>query len=761
MELEIEIAPQNSFSQYQISKNNPAEETAQILADGIRLAKDGSRAEARQLLLRVTETTPENETAWLWLASISEYPEELMIFLQRVLHINPHNERALEWAAATRTLLTKTFMQHGSGALLENRPEFARQCFLQAAAHEPRNENIWLELAALAESPEEKTAHLEQVLNLDPANGNALSALESIKNETSQSLLKKANFAAISGEHETAAQLLEEIMKTTPDCEEAWILKAYLAVEPGEKIECYEKVLQLNPENEAAQAGLSALQAIIEKTSEKKSLAESLKEALEANNYAAESATEDFVEVSLVKQPVSDEEYAVPESFSDDEENKLSSFEDVLLPVYFDSPTQELDADFVENGEIVLAFLDEQESESSENCAGNSENSAGHKESFRQPENLNFVSSERDENVAELSNDINFAGQDGNADDEFHVSAADTTFFIDLPSAQKLYPLDEEIFAAETTSEVSAASKEINNTAFGTIPKPDVAFQTELLETAELISAESKFTAPQQECEEVLTYSDVSTEQSAEVLQCPFCHATNETQAIICGSCRTMLSLSDLEMLLAYQDADFEVLQTAIANAEAARAIRKFTVEELTSLAIAHLNAKHLRTGLTCLQEAAQLAPNDIVLSSKINFLAIRLAEIEEQRQKTIETQVRKCTIMIVDDSPTIRKLVSGKLEKCGHTVVSAANGADALTQIKEVTPDLILLDIAMPEMDGYQVCKIIRSNEATCSVPVLMISGKDGFFDEKRGQAAGSTGFIVKPFGPETLLRTIENYLS
>ncbi|MGI8555461.1 MAG: hypothetical protein ACR2LT_03780, partial [Pyrinomonadaceae bacterium] len=74
MELEIEIAPQNSFSQYQISKNNPAEETAQILADGIRLAEDGSRAEARQLLVRVTETTPENETAWLWLASISEYP---------------------------------------------------------------------------------------------------------------------------------------------------------------------------------------------------------------------------------------------------------------------------------------------------------------------------------------------------------------------------------------------------------------------------------------------------------------------------------------------------------------------------------------------------------------------------------------------------------------------------------------------------------------------------------------------------------------
>ena len=65
-----------------------------------------------------------------------------------------------------------------------------------------------------------------------------------------------------------------------------------------------------------------------------------------------------------------------------------------------------------------------------------------------------------------------------------------------------------------------------------------------------------------------------------------------------------------------------------------------------------------------------------------------------------------------------------------------------------------------MPQMDGYQVCKLIRSHAPTRNVPVIMISGKDGFFDKVRGRMAGTTGYITKPFGPETLMRTIESYV-
>jgi twitching motility two-component system response regulator PilG len=83
----------------------------------------------------------------------------------------------------------------------------------------------------------------------------------------------------------------------------------------------------------------------------------------------------------------------------------------------------------------------------------------------------------------------------------------------------------------------------------------------------------------------------------------------------------------------------------------------------------------------------------------------------------------------------------------------------DALAKINEEKPDLILLDVTMPRLDGFQLCKLIRQNPTTKQVPVVMISGKDGFFDKVRGRMAGSTAYITKPFGPETLLQTVENY--
>jgi twitching motility two-component system response regulator PilG len=162
---------------------------------------------------------------------------------------------------------------------------------------------------------------------------------------------------------------------------------------------------------------------------------------------------------------------------------------------------------------------------------------------------------------------------------------------------------------------------------------------------------------------------------------------------------------------------------------------------------------------LTALQKAVRLNPNNVVLESQVNALAIRLSEIEE-KESVQNWMPRDKTIMVVDDSATVRKLISGKLEKCGHIVITAVDGMDAMEKLNDVTPDLILLDIAMPRMDGYQVCKLIRNNESTKEIPIVMISGKDGFFDKVRGRMAGTTSYITKPFGPETLMKMLETYL-
>jgi twitching motility two-component system response regulator PilG len=105
--------------------------------------------------------------------------------------------------------------------------------------------------------------------------------------------------------------------------------------------------------------------------------------------------------------------------------------------------------------------------------------------------------------------------------------------------------------------------------------------------------------------------------------------------------------------------------------------------------------------------------------------------------------------------------LIAGKLEAAGYQVFCAESGRQASVVARNVKPALVLLDIAMPKMDGYQVCKILRSNSATKDIPVIMISGKEGFYDEVKGAESGASGFITKPFGPETLMKAVEGYLA
>jgi twitching motility two-component system response regulator PilG len=115
--------------------------------------------------------------------------------------------------------------------------------------------------------------------------------------------------------------------------------------------------------------------------------------------------------------------------------------------------------------------------------------------------------------------------------------------------------------------------------------------------------------------------------------------------------------------------------------------------------------------------------------------------------------------VMVVDDSPTIRKAVSIGLEAEGYHVVTAVDGLDALRRLEETQPDLILLDITMPGMDGYKLCRKVRSMERTKAIPVVMLSGKDGFFDKVRGRMAGCTDYITKPFASRVLLDTVAQH--
>jgi twitching motility two-component system response regulator PilG len=265
--------------------------------------------------------------------------------------------------------------------------------------------------------------------------------------------------------------------------------------------------------------------------------------------------------------------------------------------------------------------------------------------------------------------------------------------------------------------------------------------------------------ATQEPSEEMVEDTSAAASR-AETVLCPFCDAENEKQAFLCSSCQTVLTLSDLEMLISQQSADQDKLRPSVESLERENESYGLNVEQMMSLGIGHVNLKNYRQGFFYLQEAVRMNPSNVLFDAQVNALAIRLAEMEEQ-QSAHDLMSKNRKILVVDDSPTVRKLISGKLEKCGHEVVCAIDGVDALEKIKELKPDLVLLDITMPRLDGYQVCKMIRSNDSTKDVPVVMISGKDGFFDKVRGRMAGTSGYITKPFGPETLMKTVETYLN
>ena len=135
-------------------------EVQEFLKSGIKAAQNGDRAGARTALLKATELDPRNENAWLWLASISEYPEELLVFLNNVLDINPENARALEWRAATNALLAKTLIQRGIDAAEEGSNEKAADYFSKALEYDQHSAMAWMWLASLSQAHEGKLLYL-------------------------------------------------------------------------------------------------------------------------------------------------------------------------------------------------------------------------------------------------------------------------------------------------------------------------------------------------------------------------------------------------------------------------------------------------------------------------------------------------------------------------------------------------------------------------------------------------------------------------
>jgi CheY-like chemotaxis protein/Tfp pilus assembly protein PilF len=485
------------------------EQFVEYLNAGIKAAQSGDRKSARQNLMSALDIDPKSENAWLWLASISEYPEELLVFLNNVLDINPKNERALQWSASTKLLLSKTLVQRGVDAHENARSEFAVQCFDQALSYDMHNVSAWLWLAALTDDEQRRNDYFRRVLEIDPENETAKAAIDALDFEHRSSLFAIAAKHAVDGNADVATVALNQIFERWPNDKDSWALRSLLAVSFDEKRVAWNRLLELDPQNALAVEGLATVLWIED---------------------AAKNAN-----LSLLVQPaVTSEDQPIAEA-------------QVEVDSYVDDHSDSYNADF-------------------------------------------------------------------NEAESYQVETQQDTSHEGMSSLQ-----------------------------------PD----------------------------------------------------SNET-------------------------------------------VEAYAVADETD----HVS----HNGHEVTAHAVYVSDNDPFSSiAEEPIVSVSEPEPVDERLK----------ILVIENNPTARRLMAGKLENSGYTVFCAETSRQAVDHAVSTRPSLVLADISMPGMDGYAICRTLRDHDETQNIPVVLISGKDAWYDEDLGQAAGASGFITKPFGPETLMKTVEQYLA
>ncbi len=119
-----------------------------------------------------------------------------------------------------------------------------------------------------------------------------------------------------------------------------------------------------------------------------------------------------------------------------------------------------------------------------------------------------------------------------------------------------------------------------------------------------------------------------------------------------------------------------------------------------------------------------------------------------------------KPKILVVDDEPEAVELVEFNLQQAGYAVSTAADGAEALAQARKLQPNLIVLDLMLPELDGLEVCKVLRRDPATASIPIIMLTAKATEIDRVLGLELGADDYLTKPFSPRELVLRIRRVL-
>lgn len=647
-------------------------------------------------------------------------------------------------------------LAQAAAAAFANRREEAHELLQQAIRQAPSSPEVWLACAALAGDPVERLAYLERACALNPSDARARQLAARARQQVINQLTEQGIAAVREKSMGTARQHFAEIVRLEPTHEVTWLRLAALAESPEEQVALIKQVLRINPANEKARATLIDAEKQLARTHLKHANAE-----IEAGQYGNARAA---LRRSLQLDDTAEDAWSLMALIAEDAEerqNAADRLDALRVPqLVAAEPTPAAmpeagAATAVDAAQVDVAQVDE--------APGAIAPAAVASATAAPEDDAAPVEFQFDPLAPEAAPGPGAVDAAAALEPPALAAVPMLAEVTDVPPALGAPHVPEAQVAADALPDPGVLAVPANVPAVSTLGRVTAG------PPIESIGGEGPFydrrsgdrgrrttdagAPPSIELAvPPVVVANLDAAAGAEYWTCPFCETLRERAVDVCPTCGGITTLGDQSLLFATRRTDAATLEMAVARLEESLAPQGEHADPFW-LGMALLNLRKYTEGLAALERSVTKRPYDKVLAAQVATLAATL------RPATPEKPPR-ATVLVVDDSPTIRRVVTTKLEKLNCKVLIAEDGMDALTVLRSSTPDLILLDITMPRLDGYQVCKIVKGAAETRHVPVVFISGKDGFFDKARGRMAGSDAYVTKPFGPDALSRVLQTFV-
>jgi|GEM_PF-1865907 len=554
-------------------------------------------------------------------------------------------------------------------------------------------------------------------------------------------LLKQAVAAYRLGDKDRARELLNTASELNPDNPLIWLWRASVAASYKEAVSSLERVLALDPDNAKARQWMDKLQRARTEALRKAGI-EVPEEADGARPTLVKSESAPVAEALTHTEAPSQEE-ASPETHSEAQPNEQSD-RDPLLDLIAERDDQRQEA---EQKPETHAGVEGSSADTPAATTGTSEAAPSTTDDTDVLAEL--LAERQDQTPAVDSSAAEAPPAEGTAlkalpapiqpAAETNSAAQDEDAFAWLRETGVAPDSDGASGEAGLANDQPIAREPESNDAFGPAPAawPDTETESDQIETSPV----HQETADSEASVEPEPAPASSPLVAAEQLACPVCEQMWTEPQRLCPGCGSLTDLALVDEAPRHDGADRAALRAAAKRLEDEIEAAP-TAEAHRHLGLVYMNLRQSNDALTHLREAVRLDPSD------------------QDARAAVVVLEKRSLILAVDDSKTIQRMISSVLEKESYRVALAADGLQALSRLEKEMPAVMLLDITMPRMDGYQVCKIVTGNDATKHIPVIMLSGKDGFFDKVRGKMVGASNYITKPFDPTALLKAISKQM-